>query len=291
MPPLPAFSHDQAVKNLIKDYPVEALEFLASDVIEALGPPTGVEFLDPAVSKDDAAEPGPGQAMDLAIRYTFERNRGVLLVLVEHWSDADKLDLLRTARYYLDLCRRFPDDEILPVALVDDDRTRDLNDAIERGALGSPYFRFQTRIIQIPSLELDRFRKTANRVALSFLPNMRGDLDPVDRVIEVALAFRALSDPMGMRKFFALWVVEAGLQIEQERELNRKLKEMDMPEIITWWIQEGLEKGRLEGREEGLEQGLRQKATEDARKMLEHGISWEIITDITGLRPEDLLPT
>ena len=171
------------------------------------------------------------------------------------------------------------------MALVDDDRPRDLSDTIERGALGEPHLRFRTRVIQIPALELERFRATANRVALSFLPNMHGDLDPVERVIHVALAFRARSDPMGMRKFFALWVVEAGLKIDQERELNRRLKEMDMPEIINWWIQEGSDKGRVEG----LEEGLRQKAFEDARKMREHGIPWDIVTDVTGLRPEDLI--
>ncbi len=92
------FSHDQAVKNLIKAYPIEALEFLAKDVMVAHGLPSGAEFFDPSVEKEDVAEPGPGQAMDLAIRYTFAEKHTLLYVLVEHWSDADKFDLLRTAR-------------------------------------------------------------------------------------------------------------------------------------------------------------------------------------------------
>jgi len=190
MPPL-NFSHDQAVKNLIKDYPAEALEFLAQDVIASHGPPVDIEFLDTSVAKDDSAEPGPGQAMDLAIRYVFSDGQGILFVLVEHWSSADKLDLLRTARYYLDLCRRFPQDEILPIALVDDNHPRELADTIERGAQGVAHLRFQTRIVQVPAMDLERFRGTANRVALSFLPNMQGALDPVERVLHVVLAFRA----------------------------------------------------------------------------------------------------
>jgi hypothetical protein len=287
MPPL-NFSHDQAVKNLIKDYPSEALEFLAQDVVAAHGLPVDIEFLDTAVSKDDAAEPGPGQTMDLAIRYVFADGQGVLFVLVEHWSSADKLDLLRTARYYLDLCRRFPQDEILPIALVDDNRPRELADTIERGAQGVAHLRFQTRIVQVPALDLERFRGTANRVALSFFPNMRGALDPIERVLHVALAFRACSDAQGTRKFFALWVVEAGLGIEQQRELDRRLKEMDMPEIIEWWVQEGLEKGREDGLQQGLEQGLRQNAMDNARKMLAEGFDWNVVTRITGLRPGDL---
>jgi len=284
MEPSPPFSHDQAVKNLLKAYPEEALEFLAEDVITAHGRPVQVEFLDPAVAKDDVAEPGPGMAMDLAIRYVFADGRGVLFVLVEHWSSANKLELLRTARYYLDLCRRFPSDEILPIALVDDDRVCELTDTVQRGALGDTFLSYRTRIVQVPALDLDRFRLTRNRVALSFLPNMRGGLDPVERVLHVTMAFQLQDDSEGLRKFFAFWVVEGRLQVAQQVDLNRRLKEMGMPEIIEWWLEEGHAKGRLEG----LEEGIRASKREDARKMLAEGFGWDVITRITGLKPEDL---
>ena len=57
-----------------------------------------------------------------------------------------------------------------------------------------------------------------------------------------------------------------------------------MPEIIDWWIQEGLAKGL----EQGMERGSRQARQEDAGRMLACGCSWELITDVTGLKPEDL---
>jgi len=292
MPPPDAFSHDQAVKNLIKDYPSEALEFLAADVVAARGQPVDCGFLDPSVSKDDVNEPGPGQAMDLAIRFEFASGPGVLLLLVEHWSDASRFDLLRTARYYLDLCRRFPAHEILSIALIDDDRPREVFDTIERGAMGAVHLRFQTRVIQISALSLDEFRTTANRVALSFTPNMSGVADRVEQVLVVAHAFRAHDDMAGFRKFFAFWVVEGRLEAREQREVKRRLKEIDMPEIMDWFREEGLELGRQQGIQQGLEQGLelgaRRKAIADARKMVEHGIAWAIITDVTGLRPEDL---
>ncbi|HXP91193.1 MAG TPA: hypothetical protein VN931_09725, partial [Fibrobacteria bacterium] len=156
------------------------------------------------------------------------------------------------------------------------------------GAMGDTFLSFRTRIVQIPAMDLERFRRTRNRVALSFLPNMRGDLDPVDRVLHVTMAFRQQADSQGLRRFFAFWVVEGRLRVEQQLDLNRRLKEMDMPEIIEWWLEEGHAKGRTEGRLEGMEEGLRASKLDDARKMREHGISWEIITDVTGLKPEDL---
>ena len=35
-------------------------------------------------------------------------------------------------------------------------------------------------------------------------------------------------------------------------------------------------------------QRMHAKALEDARRMREHGIAWEVVTDITGVKPEDL---
>lgn len=279
-----AFSHDQAVKTLLKTYPTEALEFLAPDVFTAHGPPSAISFLDPAVTRDDTAESGPGMAMDLAIRYEFPDGQGLLLVLVEHWSDATKLDLLRTARYYVDLCRRFPNDAILPVALVDDSLERDLAGKEERGAEGEVFLMFRTRLVQIPALDLERFRDTANRVALSFTPNMRGTFDRAEQVLRVAIAFRDRGDMDGVRTFFAFWTVEGRLSHTEQAWLLRKLKEIDMPEIMDWIKQEGI----AEGIERGRTEGHLEAALENARKMRNHGIAWDIVTDVTGIKPEDL---
>jgi len=277
----PPFSHDQAVKNLLKRYPFDALEFLAPDLWQARGRPPSVEVVDASVAKDDAAEPGPGQAMDLALRFGYAEGPGLLVVLVEHWSSADKLDLLRTARYYLDLCRRFPGDEILPIALVDDDKPRELENTVLRGAYGYPYLIFETRLVQIPSLQMTAYRDSRNRVALSFLPNMQGS-QGVETVLEVTLAFHHSDDQEGVRLLFAFWVVEGRLNSMQQDELGQLLKERDMPEIIDRWIQEGMEKG--------LQQGIRESKLEIARKLLDRGYDWESITEITGLNPEDLSP-
>ena len=64
----PQFSHDESVKNLLKAYPFEALEFLAPDFWQARGRPVGLEILETVVAKDDVAVSGPGQSMDLAMR-------------------------------------------------------------------------------------------------------------------------------------------------------------------------------------------------------------------------------
>jgi predicted transposase/invertase (TIGR01784 family) len=48
------------------------------------------------------------------------------------------------------------------------------------------------------------------------------------------------------------------------------------------------QEGKAEGKVEGLEQGIRATKLEDARRMLARGCDWDFITDINGIRPEDL---
>lgn len=173
--------------------------------------------------------------------------------------------------------------------MVDDDRPRVLSDHLERGALGRVFLWFETRILQISSLQMARYRDTRNRVALSFNPNMACDFDRVAQIVRIARTFRHLDDMAGLRKFFAFWIVQGRLKIDAQSELGRKLKEEDMPEILNIWIEEGRKQGLEKGMETGLEKGLRQARLEDARRMFERGYEWEAITDITQLRPEDLL--
>ncbi len=48
------------------------------------------------------------------------------------------------------------------------------------------------------------------------------------------------------------------------------------------------QEGRVEGEIKGKAEGLHEAKLQDAHKLREHGIPWEVITDVTGLRPEDL---
>lgn len=60
------------------------------------------------------------------------------------------------------------------------------------------------------------------------------------------------------------------------------------PHLFKLLLAKGKAEGMAEGMAEGVVVGERAKALEDARKLVEHGISWEIISDVTGIRPADL---
>jgi predicted transposase/invertase (TIGR01784 family) len=76
----------------------------------------------------------------------------------------------------------------------------------------------------------------------------------------------------------------AELRPEPERKPFMSLKE----HLYKIGHKEGLEQGIEQGIERGLAEGLHQAKLEDARKMKEHGIAVEVITEITGLTPEQI---
>ncbi len=106
---------DSIIKELIRDYPIDALEFLGPDIVFQRGKPVAVRFLMQENKKhrhNDAS-----RHHDITVHYSFNDGSTEILVLVEHWSDKAKFDIYRMAHYVLDPGCRFPQAEILPVAL------------------------------------------------------------------------------------------------------------------------------------------------------------------------------
>jgi len=100
-------------------------------------------------------------------------------------------------------------------------------------------------------------------------------LTPEDGPVDRDLAYRFLR--VVLRYIFK----RSGTTVREALALN--LHPMTREQTMTM-EEEILQRGERQG----LEKGSRQKALEDARKMLEHGIEWTVVTDVTGIRPEEL---
>ena len=112
-------SVDQAIKDLIADFPKDSWQFLLPDMAEKYGDPIDWKVESPQTRKTDYRK--KGFVMDVPISYTFQGGESVtMVVLFEHWSTTRSVDILRTARYVLDLMVRFPGHQVIPVAVVTD---------------------------------------------------------------------------------------------------------------------------------------------------------------------------
>ena len=268
---------DQAIKELLKSYPADTLEFLLPEVSREWGKPIGWEFLNTGTRKHDLGR--KGYVMDLNIRYTFKAHTMVLVVLIEHWSTARSVNPYRTAHYFLDLLERFPGEEVVPVALVTDLVPAAIQNCVHAQSRGTVWLHFETLVREVSREENAAWAGVGNAIAYALWGAMSGPEDRVEKAFAGADALRLLVSAEECRRLFPL-VAEVGKLTAKEVEAYMKKRELIHSEVVDWLEARGEARGKLEGE--------RAKALDVALNLLEHGISWEIITESTGVTPADL---
>lgn len=255
---------DQAIKQLLKDHPVDTLEYLLPKATKQWGKPQSWEFLNTTTRKHDLAR--KGYVMDLNVRYTFAKRSVVLVVLIEHWATAQSVNLHRTAHYYLDLLERFPKDEVIPVALVTDLKPARIRNSVHSESRGRVWLHFETLVREVSRDEFSAWEGARNAIAQALRGAMAGPQSRVEKVFRGADALKGMASPEEYRNLFTL-VAEIGKLTMKEVEAYMKKTQL-RSEAVEW-----------------LE---RAKSIDTARKLLEHGVSWDIITNSTGMKPADL---
>ena len=86
-------SQDEMIKNLVRDYPEDTLDFIKPEVMAKYGRPTKIHFEIQEVKKHSHYD--PNLRNDIPVVYEFENKKKVVLTLIEHWSDKDKFDIHR----------------------------------------------------------------------------------------------------------------------------------------------------------------------------------------------------
>ena len=258
-------SHDQNFKNLILDYPRDALAFFAPE--EAPAPNDQVRVV-PARQEQLKERLGNRfRELDvpLLVEWADGRREAVLFVLEEE-SDARRFSLHRLAHYCLDLAELFETDRVVPVAIFlwqAETAPTSLNLGTERRR----YLTFDTLACKLREIPAERWRQSDNLVARVNLPNLQS---PRGRKIEVyAEAVRGLlaleRDGDRRAKYIEFIDIYAGLTDNEYRRYQRQYREESstMAGVIARAREEGMEQGMQQGRVEGeralLERQLRRR--------------------------------
>ncbi len=157
-------SQDGMIKELIRDYPVDALEFFEPGICKKYGKPVSVDFHIQENKKHHHRD--PKLINDIAVIYRFTNRKKVVLTLVEHWSHKSKFDIHRFAHYLIDLDYQFPGYEKLPVALFTDEMKKwrkDIQREIIIKCLDEVYMCFTFRFIRMKENEAANYRNSKNR--------------------------------------------------------------------------------------------------------------------------------
>ena len=162
-------SHDQNFKNLILDYPHQALAFFAPD--EAADGLPGAKIL--PVRQEQLKERLKDRFRELDVPLLVEwpdGRREALLFVVEEQSDPQRFSIHRLAHYCLDLSDMLKTDRVVPVVIFlrGEPRRREL----VLGGDRHPYLSFRFLSCELATIPFERFSSSDNLVGRINLLNM-----------------------------------------------------------------------------------------------------------------------
>ncbi|MDE0003081.1 MAG: DUF4351 domain-containing protein, partial [Rhodospirillaceae bacterium] len=262
-----AVSHDQNFKNLILDYPGDALAFFAPE--EAPGPDDQVSIVPVRQEqlKDRLGNRFRELDTPLLVEWADGRREAVLFALEEE-TDARRFSLHRLAHYCLDLAELYKTDRVVPVAIF----LREAETAPASLTLGTElrrYLAFGTLACKFKEMPADHWLDSKNLVARLNLPNMQS---PKNRKVETyAAATKGLltleQDSDKRAKYMEFIDFYAGLTDNEYRRYRQQYPEDSS--TMAGIISRAREEGMQQGIEQGMQQGMRRGRVEGERALLE----------------------
>ena len=249
--------HDQNFKNLILDYPRDALAFFAADEAPAPGDEVVITPLRQEQLKERLGDRFRELDVPLLVEWDDGRREAVLFVLEEE-TEARRFSLHRLAHYCLDLARMFETDRVVPVTVF----LRNAEAAPASLVLGTerhPYLTFDYLACRLAETPYERWQDSANVAARVNLPNMRV---PEGRRVEAyAAAVRGLlaleTDADRRAKYMEFIDIYAKLDRNEYRRYESEFAEESA--TMTGMIQRARDEGRVEGERAILERQLRRR--------------------------------
>ena len=199
-------------------------------------------------------------------RARFKETEAFFLIHIENQSTPQTAFGRRMFRYFTAFFEKF-DLPVYPIVVFSYDQPyRAEPDVFAMDFPDGDVLRFHYRVVQLNRLPWRRFLKQANPVASALMAKMK--IAPRDRHKVKLECLRLLAtlklDPARMRLISGFVDSYLRLTREEERRFERAMvgsglapgeKEQIM-EVITSWMQTGIERGIEQGIERGIEQGI-----------------------------------
>ncbi len=183
-------SHDQNFKNLILDYPRQALAFLAEAEARHLSPEVRITPIRQEQLQERLGE--RFRELDVPLLAEWPNGeRAALLFVIEEESDPKRFSILRLAHYCLDIAELVGTRRVVPVAVFLRGNPEERH--LELGGDAATYLRFHFLSVELAAIPYRRYRDSDNLVARLTLPNMQ--YEAAERVDVYAAAVRGLRRP------------------------------------------------------------------------------------------------
>jgi hypothetical protein len=255
-------SEDRGFKALITSYPVEAIEVFVPELLAERGKPATISVIQQESTLPDLGE--PNRFVDVALLATWDDGSQAVILLVEHWSQARKVELRRVNWYVADLALRHPLAMVYPVVLVTDPGCWTIPNLLTMTVVGKTTLALWVQVYRVSAAELPRLRLLQNRVAaiLMILP-MRDAVNAVDVVVSALELMARSPGPLeDLERFLPFAMKLAKMQKSDMPRFKHRLKEAGMINVLTEMREAAEAKGRTKGRTEGRTEGRAEGRTE-----------------------------
>lgn len=264
MPAPATVSHDHNFKNLILDYPRQALTFFAPSEAQEIDDTVRITPIRQEQLKNRLGDRFHELDVPLLVEWPDGR-REALLFIVEEESEPERFSIHRLGHYCLDLAELCKTDRVVPVVIF----LRGSRRIRKRLELGSEHFVFLSfsylfRILD--ELPVEQYRDSDNIVARLNLPNMAY---PRQQAVDVfAWALRGLlqlEPDQGKRLKYMDFIDTYSDLDDNERQVFSQQYPQEKQIVMTWsermrseGRQQGMQQGMQLGKKEGLEEGMQQ---------------------------------
>ncbi|KAA6185102.1 DUF4351 domain-containing protein [Thiohalocapsa marina] len=250
--------HDQNFKNLILDYPREALALFAAAEAQAIDVGARILPIREEQLKERLGERFRELDVPLLVEWPDGR-RAALLFVLEEETDPKRFSIHRLAHYCLDLAELYGTDRVVPVVIFL--HPGDYPERLELGSEQRGYLQFSYLHTALFRLRAREYLDSDNLVARLALPTMA--FAPEEKFEVIAAATRGLTelepDPERRLKYADFIDIYAMLD-ENEWEAYRQRYPQEAT-TMTGFAARFTEQGRQLGHQQGLEQGLERETT------------------------------
>jgi predicted transposase YdaD len=288
--------HDRLFKELLTTFFVEFVDLFFSELAAYLDADS-ITFLDKEVFTD--VTQGERHEADVVVQATFRDQPLCFLIHVEAQARPEAKFPRRMFRYFARLHEKY-DLPVYPIAVFSYDepqRAEPDTYGIAFPDLDTLSFRF--RVVQLNQLDWRGFVDRTNPIAAALMAKMR--MEPTDRPRVKLACLRMLAklqlDPArrelisGFVDSYLRLTIEETSEFEAELAAIEPREKEDVMEIVTSWMEEGLQKGqrvlvlrqlrkRLGGLDEATEARIEAMSTEQLEEL------GEALLDFSG--PDDL---
>jgi hypothetical protein len=252
-------SHDQNFKNLILDYPREAIALFAATEAAALDQTARILPVRQEQLQERLGERFRELDVPLLVEWPDGR-RAALLFVLEEETEPGRFSIHRLAHYCLDLAELLSTERIVPVVIFLHKGV--FPTELRLGGDARTYLEFRYLAYPLSQTPARDHYESPNLVARLNLPSMAHA--PADRIEIYAQAVRGLltlePDPERRLKYLDFIDIYANLD-EQERSTYQKRYPQEaeiMSGFAERFIQQGVQQGLQQGVQQGVQQGIQQ---------------------------------